>query len=144
MNVTDHFVKLSCLSCGQELDVYDDMQEFFCSACGAKMAAERRGGTVVLVAADKTAFREDVQSLSRQRDEMLAQETLQKKQGFGTGAALLLAGYLIVRLGIAYMFGLGVLLAGIVLIVFVRRKGKSVRMDVRLIQAKIDALTGRT
>jgi len=141
--MTDHFVKLSCLNCAQQLDVYEDMQQFFCGACGAKMAAERRGGTVVLTSAHKTAAREDVQSLSKQRDEMLAQEALAKKQGFGVGAALLLAGYIIVRLGIAYLFGLGVLLAGIGLIAYVRRKGKSVRMDVRLIQAKIDALTGR-
>lgn len=69
---------------------------------------------------------------------------MRKKQGFTAGAALLLTGYVIVRLGIGYLFGLGMLLAGIVVIGYVRRKDKAAQVDARILQAKIDALSGRT
>jgi ribosomal protein S27AE len=162
--MTDHFVKLSCVKCGQALDVYDDMERFFCGNCGAGMAVERRGGTVILVFEEKMTladassqpgagnaaelpysgrFKEDAQNLSKQRDEIMNQRTEQKKRGFVLGAALLLGGYVVVKLGIGFVLGLGILLAGIVVIVYVRRKDKSVLADVRLIEAKIDALSGR-
>ena len=149
--MTDHFVSLSCLNCGQQLDVYDDMERFFCGKCGAGALVERRGGTVVLkplepVSAEappRDHHRPDIQSLSRKREEILTQRTLEKKQGFGIGASLLLAGLFLVKLGIAYLLGLFILLAGIVVIVYVRRKDKSVLVDLRVIDAKIDALNGR-
>jgi hypothetical protein len=157
--MTDHFVQLSCVQCSQQLDVYDDMERFFCGNCGAGMTVERRGGTVLLTFAGKMTladppvnqppyhppprFREDVQTLSTRRDEILNQRTEQKKRGFMIGAALMLVGFSIVQLGIGLVFGLGMLLAGLVVIVYVRRKDKSVMADVRLMDAKIDALSGR-
>src|SRR5208283_4389898 len=77
-------------------------------------------------------------------NEIRARRTMRKKQGFTAGAALLLTGYVIVRLGIGYLFGLGMLLAGIVVIGYVRRKDKAAQVDARILQAKIDALSGRT
>ncbi|HME09437.1 MAG TPA: hypothetical protein VKG25_20425 [Bryobacteraceae bacterium] len=140
----DHFVRLRCLSCNQELDVYDDMERFFCAHCGAAIFIERRGGAIALRPADKIGPVPYLQDLSRQSNEIRARRTMRKKQGFTAGAALLLTGYVIVRLGIGYLFGLGMLLAGIVVIGYVRRKDKAAQVDARILQAKIDALSGRT
>ncbi len=142
--MTDHFVRLKCLSCNQELDIYDDMERLFCAHCGAAIAIERRGGTIALRSANKIGPEPHLQDLSRQRDEIRVQQMTRKKQGFTAGAALLLTGYLVVRLGIGYLLGLGLLLAGIVIIGYVRRKDKSAQVDVRVLEAKIDALSGRT
>jgi hypothetical protein len=41
-------IKLSCISCGAKLNVYDDMERFFCGYCGTGMSVQRRGGAVIL------------------------------------------------------------------------------------------------
>lgn len=43
-------ITLNCRNCGAKLDVYEDMDRFTCSYCGAGMLVERRGGTVMLKA----------------------------------------------------------------------------------------------
>lgn len=70
------FVPLSCPNCGAKLEVYEDMTRFACGFCGTEVAAERRGGTVLLkamteairkvqVGTDKTAAELAIVRLSR-------------------------------------------------------------------------------
>ena len=46
--MNEHFIPLSCASCGAKLDVYDDMERFACGYCGKEMVVQRRGGTISL------------------------------------------------------------------------------------------------
>jgi ribosomal protein S27E len=47
---SERFISLNCANCGAKLDVYDDMDRFFCSYCGTGLIVQRRGGTVALKA----------------------------------------------------------------------------------------------
>ena len=44
----DKAVRLPCPSCGERLEVYDDMTVFACGNCGSEARVERRGGAVML------------------------------------------------------------------------------------------------
>jgi len=151
--MTDHFVKLNCEICGSELDVYDDMDRFACGSCGAEIAVQRRGGTIVLQPVTEAVRKAPVGALTRLKDEaatlsqrcetMLHDRTEQKKRGFIIGVSLLLVGFVVVRTGYSLMLGLFILLAGIVTISYVRRHDKKVMQDVRDLQNKLDVLNGR-
>ena len=107
--MTDHFIQLGCSNCDGALDVYDDMDQFACGYCGAKMVVQRRGGTVALALAeavhkvqigtDNTAadlalarLTEEKQKLVKRREALLGEKLRRTKWGFGIGGALLLIG----------------------------------------------------
>jgi DNA-directed RNA polymerase subunit RPC12/RpoP len=156
--VTDHFIKLNCGNCGGALEIHDDMERFACGYCGAEIAVQRRGGTIVLnsvtettkrvpIGADNTAaelaiarLKEEAESLSKQCESMQSKSIEQKKWGYIMGVSLLLIGFGVVRSGYGLFVGLSVLIAGIFTISSIRRNDKRVRADVRKLQAKIDAL----
>jgi ribosomal protein S27E len=151
--MTNHFIKLTCGNCGGELEIYDDMDQFACGHCGAGIAVQRRGGTVVLnsvpQAINKTpastgqALKEEASNLSKQYDAMLNQRTERIKHGYILGISLLVIGFVAVRSGYSLVIGLCLLLAGIVTISSIRRNGKKVLSDARELHAKIDVLNGR-
>jgi ribosomal protein S27AE len=160
--MTDHFIKLSCVNCGGDLEVYDDMERFACGHCGAGMEVQRRGGAIVLRVvteaarkaqddADKTALteltlrrlKEEAETLSKRRGDMLTGRIDRKKWGLIVGIALLAMGFVLVRFGHSFVLGLSLLLAGIITISYVRRNDKKVLADVREVQTKIDVLNGR-
>jgi ribosomal protein S27E len=159
--MTGHFIKLKCANCGAKLDVYDDMERFACASCGTEIEVQRRGGTVVLkaaaedsrkmnVGADKAAadldlvrLKEEAQLLAQRREAMLAESADRKKWGYLAGIALVVIGYFLVRFGLGFVMGLGVLLAGFITISAIRRNGKKVVADVRQLEAKIQMLNHR-
>jgi hypothetical protein len=159
--MTKHFVKLSCESCGIDLDLYDDVQRFACALCGAVMEVRRRGGTAaVLGLADSVeeseispkstdvalALRrlgEDAENLAKQRERMMNIRSDRKRWGYVAGVGLILFGLFIVRFGIGSLVGLSVLMAGILTIIYIRRSDKRMVTDGRELQAKIDVLNGR-
>ena len=159
--MTDHFIKLNCVNCGGDLEIYDDMERFACGHCGVGMEVQRRGGAVVLrvvtdaprkahVDSDGTAaeltlgrLKEEAETLSRRREEMLTGRNDRKKWGYVVGISLLAAGFVIVRSGNGFVLGLSILLAGIITISYIRRSDKKVLADVREIQTRIDVLNGR-
>ncbi len=152
--MTDHFIKLNCENCGAGLDVYDDMERFACGYCGTEMAVQRRGGTVVLKsmtqAADKTSaelalarLKEEAENLSKRYDAMQKERTERNKRGYVIGISLLVIGFVVVRSGYSLMVGLGLLLAGIFTISYIRRHDKKVAVDLRELHAKLDVLNGR-
>ncbi len=110
----DHFINLNCANCGGALDVYDDMDRFACGHCGATLAVQRRGGTVLLnlaqpihkvpIGPDQTAaelalarLAEEKQKLMKQREEQRKEKLQRTRWGFGIGGALLLAGIVTAR-----------------------------------------------
>jgi predicted RNA-binding Zn-ribbon protein involved in translation (DUF1610 family) len=46
----DDFVTLTCSSCGERLQVRDDIDRFACDSCGNEHLVQRQGGTVFLAA----------------------------------------------------------------------------------------------
>ena len=46
-------MSLGCPRCGVRLDVYDDLNQFACGACGAQATVQRRGGTIALKACEE-------------------------------------------------------------------------------------------
>jgi len=107
--MTDHFINLSCSNCDGALDVYDDMDQFACGHCGAKMVVQRRGGTVVLALAEAlpkapigrdngagelavARLTEEKQKLVKRRALLLGEKLRRTRWGFGIGGALLLIG----------------------------------------------------
>ena len=155
--MTEHFIILYCPNCGTKLDVYDDMDGFFCGQCGSKIAVQRRGGTVVLtspsnkvqVGPDRAAeldlvrLKEEAQKLSQRREAMLTESAHGKKWGYLAGMALVLIGYSLVRFGLGFVMGLGFLLAGFITISAIRRNSKKALGDVRQLDAKIQVLNDR-
>jgi ribosomal protein S27E len=159
--MTDHFIKLKCENCGADLDVYDDMERFACGYCGTEIAVQRRGGTVVLksmtqaakniaAGADQSSadlalirLKEEAGGLSKRYDAMLKERVERNKRGYIIGGSLLLVGFVVVRSGYSLMMGLGLLLAGIFTISYVRRHDKKVAVDLRELHAKLDVLNGR-
>jgi ribosomal protein S27AE len=148
--MTAHFLKLSCANCGHDLDVYDDMDRFFCGQCGAGIEVDRRGGTVSLRIAGEASgepiagrLQDEVEALSKRRESMLAGRIERNKWGFVGGVALLALGFMLVRTGFSFVFGLMMMLAGFVTIVSTRRFDKKVRADARDLQSKIDLLNLR-
>ena len=155
-----HFVSLDCASCKGKLEIYEDMERFTCGYCGAELAVQRRGGTVVLHVVEAESrktridtnkipeeldlihLKEEVETLSRRRELIQKEKAERQKWGFVIGAALLLVGFLAVRFG-RFGMGLSLLMAGILTINFIRRKDKTVLVDVRELDLKIDVLNGR-
>lgn len=87
-------------------------------------------------------LKEESQELCNRREAMLHQRVERKKRGYGIGIALLLTGFFAVRTGNS-LIGLAILMAGILTVSYIRRKDKSVLVDIRELQAKIDVLKGR-
>jgi ribosomal protein S27AE len=152
--MTDHFIKLNCENCGAELDLYDDMDRFACGHCGTEMTVQRRGGTVVLKsmtqAADKTSaelaltrLKEEAENLSKRYDAMQKDRIEGNKRGYIIGVSVMLVGFVVVRTGYSLVLGLGILLAGIFTISYIRRHDKKVAVDLRELHAKLDVLRGR-
>src|SRR5260370_24458741 len=105
--MTDHFLKLSCANCGNDLDVYDDMDRFFCGQCGTGIAVDRRGGTVSLRIGPEASgapitgrLKEEVQALSKRREKLLTGRIERNKWGFVGGVSLLALGFILVRTGL--------------------------------------------
>jgi hypothetical protein len=46
------FVTLGCPRCGARLDVFEDMNQFGCAACGSSITVERRSGAIGLRVAE--------------------------------------------------------------------------------------------
>lgn len=107
--MSEHFIQLTCASCGGKLDVYDDMERLACGYCGTGMIIRRRGGTVSLTAVteairqvqvgtDKTAAELALARHENEIKELFAQRrALQKSQreavlGLGFGALTVLIG----------------------------------------------------
>ena len=158
--MTGHYITLNCANCAANLDVYDDMERFACGSCGAEIEIQRRGGTVVLnaVAAASTKMQagmgkpsdlnpvpwmEEARLLSERREVMLSESAARKKWGYLAGITLVAIGYFLVRFGLGFVMGLGVLLVGFVTISAIRRSGKKVLADVRQLEAKIQMLNSR-
>lgn len=152
--MTDHFIKVKCENCGTELDLYDDMDRFACGHCGAEMTVQRRGGTVVLKsmtqAADKTSaelaltrLKEEAENLSKRYDSTLKDRIERNKRGYIIGVSVMLVGFVVVRTGYSLVLGLGILLAGIFTISYIRRHDKKVAVDLRELHSKLDVLNGR-
>jgi ribosomal protein S27AE len=159
--MTDHFIKLGCVNCGGDLEVYDDMERFACGHCGAGIEVQRRGGAVVLrvvteaagktqVDASRTAaeltlrrLKEETETLSRQREGISSGRIERKKWGYVVGISLLATGFVMVRTGLSFVLGLSILMAGIITISYTRRIDKKVLAEVREMQTKIDVLNGR-
>jgi ribosomal protein S27AE len=157
LRMTKHFISLNCPSCGDSLEVYDDMERFTCGYCGAEIAVQRRGGTLLLKvvsapsiaehiradnAADLVRLKEEAQSLFKRREVMLDDKIKRQKWGYLMGTALLLVGFLAVRFS-GFVMGLSGLMAGILTISFIRRIGKAMLVDLRELDVKIDVLNGR-
>ena len=145
--MTAHFLKLSCANCGHDLDVYDDMDRFFCGQCGTGIAVDRRGGTVSLRIGPEASgapitgsLKDEVQALSKRREKLLTGRIERNKWGFVGGVSLLALGFILVRTGLSFVFGLVMMLAGFMTIIYTRRIDKKVMADVRDLQSKIDLL----
>jgi hypothetical protein len=159
--MTDHFIQLYCANCGGAIQVYDDMDHFACGRCGAGMAVERRGGTVVLkpvspaiqpaqsvtdkaaAAASLRGLQAEAQNLSARRDALKAGRIEHKRVGLLAGAALAVIGFVVLRTGISYLAGLSALLAGFATIIFIRRRDQRAAIRVREIESKLEVLNGR-
>jgi hypothetical protein len=90
-----------------------------------------------------TRLKEEAENLSKRYDGMLKERGEQNKRGYIIGVSLLLVGFVVVRTGYSLMMGLGLLLAGIFTISYIRRHDKKVALDLRELHAKLDVLNGR-
>jgi F0F1-type ATP synthase assembly protein I/DNA-directed RNA polymerase subunit RPC12/RpoP len=81
-------ITLKCVSCGSNLEITGDMENFACGYCGTQQRVERRGGTVALkpltdaiakvqVGTDKTAAE---LAIRRYQDEINALQQSQEKR----------------------------------------------------------------
>jgi hypothetical protein len=88
-------------------------------------------------------LKEESATLSRRREAVMHERIDRKKWGYGIGVVFLLIGFFVVRSGNGFVFGLSVLLAGILTISYIRRSDKRTSADLRELQAKIDIINGR-
>jgi DNA-directed RNA polymerase subunit RPC12/RpoP len=96
--MSDHFINLSCATCGAKLDVYDDMDRFACGYCGNQQIVQRRGGTVALkavtnaigkvqIGTDKTAAELAIARYDKELQELHEQVKKAKAAEKGQGGA---------------------------------------------------------
>ena len=128
------------------MDVYDDMNRFFCGHCGVEFAALRRGGTLSLERLSAAvenpppaAGNDRVAALEQQVAEATRQAAERQKIGLCAGGGLLLLGFLMTRVG-GFVLGLSMILAGILIIGFVRKLGQKAQADIRNLQNRLDLL----
>jgi hypothetical protein len=126
--MSDHFVGLNCTNCGAKLDVYDDMERFFCGYCGTEMVVQRRGGTInlkgvteaikkVQIGTDKTAaelapvrLTEELKQLTFEATNLRTRHTSHKGLSIGLASVTIVIGFVFlitvyVTLGILMVVG---------------------------------------
>lgn len=145
----DHFIILTCRSCGGKLEVFEDVDRFACAYCGTEMMVQRRGGTVALkmmqeaihkvqLGTDKTAaelamgrYQGEVNDLQNSMVEEEKRSSL--GCGFGCAVLLVLAGGALVDTGIgAWILAIGLIGAGLTLVEERSRRRRNVSVVLRI------------
>jgi ribosomal protein S27E len=102
--MSPEFLTLKCPTCGANLDVYPDMEQFTCGFCGTTVRVQRRGGTIALNAiegairrvqagTDKTAAELALPRLAKELDQALGAKSKLANDGCGVGCLVFIAGF---------------------------------------------------
>jgi ribosomal protein S27E len=146
---SEHFISLNCANCGAKLDVYDDMDRFFCGYCGTGLIAQRRGGTVALkavteaikkvqIGTDKTAaelaiarYQSELKQLRETEGKLSNAGFADSCIGIGCGGMLFVVGLLLLtsdaKSGVGWFLVLGCTAAGVAL--FVQQRDNQTKLQ---------------